>query len=134
MNDRFRFRVWGVDYQQYMNDGEFVIDNNGELCAPHADMLKVPQTSFIIEQCTGRHDIHGKLIYEGDVVKVQYSLFNGLRDARNEFVGSIKWEDYGFVAEDRSGARLYLNLYYIDCRRGIEVLGNIHENPEMMEG
>ena len=128
MNDRFRFRVWGVECNKYMADGLFVINKNGELCYPN-DAQKVPQESFNIEQCTGRMDVKGKLIYEGDIVRAKLHSFSS-NNVHHITTGVMCWDKLGFVLRENH------SICIIDdtMPAGIKVIGNIHENPELMEG
>lgn len=143
-NDRLKYRIWSDESKSFVSaeaedcflcpDGEwgcYVPENHAykmcEIYAYHKD-------NSVLEMCIGHNDVNGKLIFEGDVVKVQYSFYNGLRDVEREKCGKIRWDDFGFVVEDRYGALYDLNTLYIDSTMDIEVIGNIHENPELMEG
>lgn len=78
-------------------------------CCEHLDYV-------IPEQCTGLKDKNGKLIYEGDIILVdddKCPIEWDSDNARYNVVG------YGEIA--------YLN--YND----IEVIGNIHENKELLD-
>lgn len=126
-NNRFRFRVWGIESKQYMEEGLFVIDKDGELCYPY-EARKVPQESFVVEQCTGRQDSNGKFIYEGDIVRAKLHSF-GSKDAYYITTGVMCWDKLGFVLRENHSICMIGNTL-----PGLEVIGNIHENPELMEG
>jgi uncharacterized phage protein (TIGR01671 family) len=68
----------------------------------------------------GLKDENGKEIYEYDIVK--HSIHG---------IMLIEWSDYyvGFVMTHTLG----FNFEFIHQPGGIEVIGNIYENPEMLE-
>ena len=68
-----------------------------------------------IGQFTGLHDKNGKEIYEGDVLKDKY-----------EYIGTAHWYGSGFEFINTSGM--------MENGNDLEVIGNIHENPELLEG
>ena len=89
----------------------------------------VPASDFILMQSTGLKDKNGKEIFEGDIVKYKSGCNTyteevaydknfagfGVRDANTDIIFTF-WE----LAED------------IDLI-SLEVVGNIYENPELLE-
>lgn len=88
------------------------------ICANNRDIF-VEQTS--IGQFTGLTDKNGKKIFEGDIVS---HFVNG-----KEFKGVVRYVDGAFGIRCEDGAGQFLCF----CNNG-EVIGNIHDNPELLKG
>lgn len=98
----------------------------------------------IIRQCTGLKDMTGKLIYEGDIVRESpYNKYFEYAD----YV--VSWKDGAYTNEKCLGMKNKETGEIKDCSKGgycfskhihqevaddFEVIGNIHENPELIGG
>jgi uncharacterized phage protein (TIGR01671 family) len=119
---------------------------------PTWDYNKVEFDRYEFLQFTGLKDRHGKEIYEGDIVYV-YGQFEIPCDDRKDFeiikyrhTGTIVFENGSFVFKNHLSKEKLLELQAIfqdnaldtditssiDSFTGIEILGNIHENPELL--
>lgn len=120
MNNRFKFRVWN-DMQKCYSPDDHYIDEDGQLNTIG---------KYIVEFCTGLKDKNGTLIYENDLIKCPSGIYRiavddfGLWTAiynNNPIKGVVEWSDmvkeYAFNQENVE----------------LEVLGNIHQNPELLK-
>lgn len=149
MNDRYLFKgkrkdngewVYGGIYYQKADEvkEEAVYIIGGSLNDVGAAYEVISET---VGQCTGLKDKNGKLIFEGDILhiktgkgwncpigtdiyyKVVFTEFNIECNSCTEYIG--------FMAERSSGS--LSSIYYIVRSYGAEVIGNIHDNPELLE-
>ena len=98
-------------------------------------MVRTDVDKETIGQYTELKDENGKEIYEGDIIEFSYDMFVGNFDT---FVakGKVVFEEGAFYVEVFENERTtkdeaYL-LYSINLDT-IEVIGNIYDNPELLE-
>ncbi len=98
-------------------------------------MVRTDVDKETIGQYTGLKDENEKEIYEGDIIEFSYDMFVGNFDT---FVakGKVVFEEGAFYIEVFENERTtkdeaYL-LYSINLDT-IEVIGNIYDNPELLE-
>lgn len=77
---------------------------------------------YILMQCTGLKDKNGELIYEGDIVKADNTSFQVTFEVLNG----------GFICRHLHGTICSSNKYF-DSLQNSEIIGNIYENPELLE-
>ncbi len=140
MNNRYIFR--GKGNPKY-NDGEWyyghlIYDGSDyQIVDPEYGSCRRTVIAETIGQCTGLTDKNGKLIFDGDVVKadgyifvVKFEKCGGV--ANNENYGYMGYYLDGF--DDMTKNVLKFGLRNDICFfTDIEVIGNIHDNPELLE-
>ncbi|GHV18228.1 hypothetical protein FACS189425_06410 [Clostridia bacterium] len=113
-----------------------LVHNSGGTLSIHTDNLYFTVDPSTICQFTGEYDCEEKRIFEGDIIEI----FNGW-DAQGD-LAYIEWNDDPDSAI--GGFAIKLNSQYgkawVDCflddddTPAVRVIGNIHDNPELLEG
>lgn len=100
-------------------------------------ILAMDDSDHELMQFTGLKDVHGKDIYEGDVimpVEKRYPFYN---DGKPNYVGTIEWCFAGFhcvlncVNGDKAGISDGVNEPF-EASEWCEVIGNIYETPDLL--
>ncbi len=122
-----RFRAWHCELGRMMSIKNMWFQDGSveELELNDAvmnDYITVYPDEIELMQSTGIKDKNGKEIFEGDILGTKDGLLNGVVEYREDlgmFVNSLirynNFERLCNVANDR------------------EIIGNIHENPELLE-
>ncbi len=119
-----KFRAWHTPFKGKKFGQEMKYGRVGTLLS----FAEMSPDDYILMQSTGLKDKNGVEIFEGDVVKVSNHPFQKKEDSAGiEIDGNylINWSEHSltWLAGD-------LLLYQL--KPYIEVIGNIYENPELL--
>ena len=130
-----KYRAWDkVSRRMIVDEQEFIpliVTNKGVFrLSPHyGENLyeKICLNRFEIMQSTGMKDKNGTEIYEGDIVKpVSFA----------SWIGVVKYssENAAYILDDHNNEFIRSeNVYLSQFNEGLEIIGNIYENVNIIE-
>ena len=102
------FSEWGVG----LNHTSFTSPSHNNFAIYYEDL-----------QFTGLKDKNGKEIYEGDILKIDAIVFKDKQPKK----AAMLWDEYCY------GWRMQIDAEKKVKERHIEIIGNIHENKNLIE-
>ncbi|PKF08368.1 YopX family protein [Macrococcoides caseolyticum] len=128
-----KFRVWDEQLEQIWLLSTINFDNNDITYGTEYDEYEVSldDDSVILMQSTGIHDVNAKEIFEGDIVKVSQDDDYFISFVKNMIEFDCPGFDVPFPDDWNYECNVLSHLMNTD--QTIEVIGNIHEHPELLE-
>lgn len=129
-----KFRVWdneGKEMHHTSINLVVCVSDDGVSITDHSTFASacLDMNDFELMQSTGLKDKNGTEIYAGDIVEFKYPY-----DKRVKTLGSIVWkEDKACFGIDMKETTEKYELYRITAEHYLTVVGNIYENPELLE-
>lgn len=138
MNRELKFRVWDNTGKEFLNDGEWSLDNCNHINIFSNTNEYIGQyycgdenSRYRVQQYTGSQDKNGVEIYEGDYVLHPHKSgggFGHIKEKINWQKCEVKWKNgglAGYWGHDDCNIVTFNNEQFV-------VVGNIFENKELM--
>lgn len=122
-----RYRAWDTTNKEMFKDTFSITESGQVVVVEQEDVMCPPDYVFVdnlvIMQSTGLKDKNGKEIFEGDIVKMSKDVYS-----EPTYYEVVRHRGGAYRLESKQhGCELWLR--HTDC----EVVGNVYENPELLE-
>ena len=122
-----RYRAWDTTNKEMFKDTFSITESGQVVVVEQEDVMCPPDYVFVdnlvIMQSTGLKDKNGKEIFEGDIVKMTKDVYS-----EPTYYEVVRHRGGAYRIESKQhGCELWLR--HADC----EVVGNVYENPELLE-
>jgi uncharacterized phage protein (TIGR01671 family) len=132
-----KFRVWNKITNSFLSSDEVAMDGYGDIILLHdyGDWnyyLDKEYYDLVVQYQTGLTDLHGNDVYEGDIVRENYTedmAFEG--DTAN--IGQVFFAAGTFMIDGGGPMYDYTHSLTPDRLEDYIVIGNIFENPELLK-
>ena len=128
-----KFRVWDI-VKKAMSEVQAIVFTEEKVYPIYFKEIRryIPFREAILMQSTSMLDVNGKEIFEGDVVRSTW--FNGYDDRVGyRKVGKVVYMNGYFGIEYPGEAEQGYPATVLSSAIDVEVIGNIYQNPELME-
>lgn len=150
MQDRFKFRIFDKEQKKIVttprhfnfgivNETVVLLESCPTVAGFYNKRIVKEYNDVILMQSTGLKDKNDKLIYEGDIVKyfcpAEYCS-DGLHKCPECYSGengSVYYDEDLAMYEYRSKSDECPLTDNINTEEDLEIIGNIYENPELLE-
>lgn len=121
---RPRYRVWDKEEKRMIYDAENTYDNYPVNISSFGAILDLPN-SYDVMQYIGIKDVNSNRIYEKDIVRITTTQTGETR------IGEVIYYDDNACYLVETTKEEYFMFMSQDIK-SVEVLGNIHENKELL--
>lgn len=115
--NNFDFRIYDIGNEYYM-EPKFAF----------SDEVGSDRDNYEIELFTGRYDINGNKIYEGDILKCDNTLFCYAIGCYTDRIYKVVFSHHSFSLVNERDCLKFSDI----SLSSFEIIGNIHENEELL--
>ena len=133
MNNRYICRGKRKDNGEWIEGYLYITHNNEYEIGKYDEEINIERMTYIVIpetviQCTGMKDKNGRLIFEGDLLRFTNS-------DNEQSIYKVFYDDVyaGYRIQEMGLGGLDEMSNWEDSREYFEVIGNIHDNPELLE-
>lgn len=149
MSREIKFRAWDKKHKQYVKVLKIYFGANGHILGAQVEdydtnfAFELQAAQFVLEPSTGLKDKNGEELFEGDVVKYldacchlviakvrRFERFDMDDEGETSIIAGFMLCD-GMIEDVSDGE---LSKAIDELKDSFEIIGNVHENPELLGG
>ena len=134
---KVKFKIWDKTHNKWLtsNCGGFLLTQEGNavfhMNGDNPLEVLIEQIDYEVLLYTGLKDRNAKEIYEGDIVECKCGNTGKTILRQVEYIGVSFCTKNGSFYNQKTKQREYS---YVPLKPYVKVVGNIYENPELLEG
>lgn len=132
MQRELKFRAYHLVDKKYVDIIGFDLEHADYVIRIEGTPAIVPMKVLNVQQSTGLKDKQGKEIYEGDYIKCTGGLWLNDYPKEGQIIFNKHCASFVMRGKNLCGVFMNMSLGFSDGTE-IEVIGNIHENPELSQ-
>ncbi|MDW8637051.1 YopX family protein [Streptococcus suis] len=124
-----KFRAWDT-VKKSMSEAEAIVYVEEKVYPIYSKVIRryIPFSEAILMQSTGLFDKNGKEIFEGDIIVAMSQGVKAIGEVKRRIDG------YWLMYPSWQHGELWHIVENVDTgETGVEIIGNIYENPELVE-
>ncbi len=130
MGNRLKYRVWSTKQKKMYDWSDCIKKGPNFIYGMFIDHRMLGKGCWCIQQCTGLRDKNGKLVYFDDLVKNKWGqICKVIMQTDKQNYGRVVLQNIKYLNDEAHKNNIFIPAAINES----VIIGNIYENPELLE-